>query len=99
MYRRAHEARKKRAAGAARTSRVVPGYLIVRYARENAQEAAASRNFRQLETDFLDRHMLNWVPLASAKLARLSPSTFGPFMTLLATFLKTRRDEVANLAG
>ena len=49
----------------------------------------------KLETDFLGRHMLNWVPQAAAKLNSVSPSAFGPFMSLLLAFLQNRRDEVS----
>jgi DMSO reductase family type II enzyme chaperone len=84
----------------------VPDYLItqleflaaVRYTLENAQDAAATRNLAQLETDFLRRHMLNWLPTAAAKLNRVSPAAFGPFMSLLAVFLQSRLEEV-NTAG
>ena len=82
----------------------VPDYLItqleflaaVHYTLENAQDAIASRSLAQLETDFLSRHLLNWVPAAAAKLNSNSPSAFGPLMILLAAFLQNRRDEVGN---
>ena len=81
----------------------VPDYLItqleflaaVRYTLENAQDPATRGTLAKLETDFLRRHMLNWVPAAAAKLNR-SPSAFGPFMSLLAAFLQNRRDEIDN---
>jgi DMSO reductase family type II enzyme chaperone len=79
----------------------VPDYLItqleflaaVHYTLENTQDAAASRSLAKLETDFLCRHLLNWVPTVAAKLNNHSPAAFGPFMVLLATFLQNRRDE------
>jgi len=78
----------------------VPDYLItqleflaaVRYTLEHAQDDAANRDLAQLETDFLSRHMLNWLPTAAAKLDSLSPSAFGPFMSLLAVSLRNRRE-------
>jgi len=84
----------------------VPDYLItqleflaaVHYTLENARDADASRSLVRLEADFLGRHMLNWVPTAAAKLNNVSPSAFGPFMSLLLAFLQDRRDEV-NSAG
>jgi DMSO reductase family type II enzyme chaperone len=84
------------------SSCAVPDYLItqleflaaVRYTLENAQDAAANRNLAQLETDFLHRHMLNWLPTAAAKLNRVCPAALGPFMSLLVAFLENRRDEV-----
>jgi DMSO reductase family type II enzyme chaperone len=86
------------------SSCAVPDYLItqleflaaVHYTLENAQDAAASRSLAQLETDFLNRHLLNWVPTAAAKLNGNSPSAFGPLMILLAAFLQNRREEVGN---
>jgi len=86
------------------SSCAVPDYLItqleflaaVRYTLENAEDAAANRNLAQLETDFLSRHMLNWVPTAAAKLNNFSLSAFGPFVSLLAVFLQNRRDEANN---
>ena len=86
------------------SSCAVPDYLItqleflaaVHYTLENAQDATASRSLAQLETDFLGRHLLNWVPTAATKLNSNSPSAFGPLMILLAAFLQNRRDEVGN---
>jgi DMSO reductase family type II enzyme chaperone len=83
----------------------VPDYLItqleflaaVHYTLENARDANASRSLVRLETDFLGRHMLNWVPTAAAKLNNASPSAFGPFMSLLLAFLQDRRNEVNSV--
>lgn len=79
----------------------VPDYLItqleflaaVRYSLENAQDVDARRSLAQLERDFLDRHVLNWVPTAAAKLNGVSPSAFGLFLNLLVAYLHNRRDE------
>ena len=89
------------------SSRAVPDYLItqleflaaVHYTFENAQDSAARCSLAKLETDFLSRHMLNWVPTAAAKLNSNSPLAFGPLMILLAAFLQNRRDEVGNVAA
>ena len=83
------------------SSCAVPDYLItqleflaaVHYTLENAQDATASRSLAKLETDFLSRHLLNWIPAAAAKLNSVSPSAFGPLMILLTVFLQNRRDE------
>jgi DMSO reductase family type II enzyme chaperone len=82
----------------------VPDYLItqleflaaVHYTLENAQDSATRGSLAKLETDFLSRHLLNWVPTAATKLNSNSPSAFGPLMILLAAFLQSRRDEVVN---
>jgi DMSO reductase family type II enzyme chaperone len=88
------------------SSRGVPDYLItqleflaaVRYALENAPHASV-QNLSHLERDFLDRHMLNWIASASAKLARVCPSAFGSFMIMLANSLQNRRDEINQAAS
>jgi DMSO reductase family type II enzyme chaperone len=80
----------------------VPDYLIsqlefmaaVHYTLEHAEDPGTSRSLGKLETDFLGRHMLNWVPTAAAKVNSVSPSAFGPFMSLLLAFLQNRRNEV-----
>jgi nitrate reductase alpha subunit len=86
------------------SSCAVPDYLItqleflaaVHYTLENTQDSATGCSLAKLETDFLGRHMLNWVPTAAAKLNSNSPLAFGPLMILLAAFLQNRRDEVAG---
>jgi DMSO reductase family type II enzyme chaperone len=78
----------------------VPDYLIsqlefmaaVHYTLEHAQDSGTSPSLGKLETDFIGRHMLNWIPTAAAKLNSVSPSAFGPFMSLLLAFLQNRRD-------
>ena len=82
----------------------VPDYLITqleflaaaRYTLENAQDTAAKQNLARLERDFLQRHLLNWVPTAVARLNSLSHSPFGPFLSLLGVFLQDRFDELRN---
>jgi len=66
----------------------------VHYTLEHAQDSGTSRGLEKLETDFLGRHILNWIPTAAAKLNGVSPSAFGPFMSLLLAFLQNRRDEI-----
>jgi len=80
----------------------VPDYLItqleflaaVHYSLENAPDADAGRSLARLETDFLGRRMLNWIPTAATKLNTASPAAFAPFMSLLLGFLQHQRDEV-----
>jgi TorA maturation chaperone TorD len=67
----------------------------VHYTFENSHDSATRRSLAKLETDFLGRHLLNWVPTAAAKLSK-SPSAFGLLMILFAAFLQNRRDEVHN---
>lgn len=85
----------------------VPDYLItqleflaaVHYTLEKAKDSATRRSLARLETDFLNRHLLNWVPTAAAKLNGISRSAFGPLMILFVAFLQNRRDEVGNATG
>src|SRR5512146_3058461 len=88
------------------SSCAVPDYLItqleflaaVHYTLERAQDDTTRCGLARLETDFLKRHVLNWVHLASTKVNRISPFVFGPLMTLLTAFLQDRRDEVRRAA-
>ncbi len=78
-------------------SRQAPDHLVtqleflaaVRYARENAREADRE-SLRRLERDFLQRHLLNWLPAAQEKLGRLGPPVFPALATLLVAFLRER---------
>jgi len=89
------------------SSCAVPDYLVtqleflaaVRYTLENVEDSATIRNLGRLETDFLGRHMLNWVPQASAKLAGVRPSDFAILIKLLSVFLQVRRDEAADIVA
>jgi DMSO reductase family type II enzyme chaperone len=66
----------------------------VRYARENAP-ATSHESLRRLERDFLQRHLLNWLPAVEEKLRPLSPPVFPALATLLVAFL---RDRFASLS-
>jgi len=86
------------------SSCAVPDYLItqleflaaVHYTLENAQDSATIRSLAKLETDFLTRHMLNWIPTADKKLSGVSPCGFSRLISLLAAFLHNRRDELGT---
>jgi DMSO reductase family type II enzyme chaperone len=79
-------------------SRAVPDYLVtqleflaaLRYTCENASEEAAAVSLAKAETDFLERHLLNWVPNAKTKLDRTGAPGFPALMTLLVQFLSHR---------
>ncbi len=83
----------------------VPDYLVTQleflaaadYILVNTQDSKTSQDLARLETDFLARHVLNWVPAASNKLNRIAPSSFGPPMVMLTAFLRNRRDELSNI--
>ena len=78
-------------------NRAVPDYLVtqleflaaLRYTCEHASEATAA-SFARAETEFLERHLLNWLSTVKAKLARTSAPGFPVLMTLLVQFLRHR---------
>lgn len=62
----------------------------VRYAGDQAQDTESRANLARLERDFLQRHLLNWLPAAETKLRRLDPPLFSTFLHLLLVFLQDR---------
>jgi DMSO reductase family type II enzyme chaperone len=80
-------------------SRAVPDYLVtqleylaaLRYTCENASEEATAVSLAGAETDFLERHLLNWLPAAKIKLDRTDVPGFGVLVTLLVQFLTHRQ--------
>lgn len=60
-----------------------------RYAGENANEEN-DRDLAQLERDFLERHVLNWLPAVEGKLARERAPLFWALAALLVRFLRQR---------
>ena len=79
-------------------SRAVPDYLVtqleflaaLRYVREHASEQATEGSLARAETEFVERHLLNWLPTAKAKLDRTSAHGFPVVMALLVQFLDAR---------
>ena len=84
-------------------SRAVPDYLVtqleflaaLRYTSENASEKATAVSLARAETEFLERHLLNWVPTAKTKLDRTGAPGFPVVMTLLMQFLSHRHERRA----
>jgi len=79
-------------------NQAVPDYLItqleflaaLRYTSENASDETTAVSLARAEAEFLERHLLNWIPLAKAKLERIGAPGFPMLMTLLAQFLNQR---------
>jgi DMSO reductase family type II enzyme chaperone len=79
-------------------TQAVPDYLITQleflaalhYTSENASDEATAVSLARAETEFLERHLLNWVPVAKAKLKRIGAPGFSTLMALLAQFLSQR---------
>jgi DMSO reductase family type II enzyme chaperone len=78
--------------------RAVPDYLVtqleflaaLRYTREHTSEESTAVSLARAETEFLERHLLNWLPTAKAKLGRTRAPGFSVMMTLLVQFLSNR---------
>jgi len=78
--------------------RAVPDYLVtqleflaaLRYTCEHTSEESTAVSLARAETEFLERHLLNWVATAKAKLERTSALGFPVMMTLLVQFLSHR---------
>jgi DMSO reductase family type II enzyme chaperone len=81
-------------------SRAVPDYLVtqleflaaVRYTCEHTSEESTAVSLARAETEFLQRHLLNWLPAAKAKLDRTNAPGFSVMMTLLVQFLSHRQE-------
>ena len=77
-------------------SRAVPDYLVtqleflaaLRYTCEHTPQESTARSLARAETEFLERHLLNWLPVAKAKLDRTNAPGFPVLMTILVQFLK-----------
>ena len=77
-------------------SRAVPDYLVtqleflaaLRYTCEHTSEESTAVSLARAETEFLERHLLNWVGTAKAKLDRTNAPGFPMMMTLLLQFLR-----------
>src|ERR1043166_9392909 len=75
--------------------RAVPDYLVtqleflaaLRYTREHTSEEYTAVSLARAEAEFLERHLLNWLPAAKAKLDRTNVAGFPVMMTLLVQFL------------
>jgi DMSO reductase family type II enzyme chaperone len=87
--------------------RAVPDYLVtqleflaaLRYTCENTSDEATALSLARAETEFLERHLLNWVSTAKAKLDRTGAPGFPVVLTLLVQFLGQRREGRACTAG
>lgn len=85
------------------TSVVSPDHLLaqlefaasVRYLQENCREESTRQSLRQIERDYLERHLLSWLPSALTKLKMLQPPVFPSLFTMMLKFLRNRLDELA----
>jgi DMSO reductase family type II enzyme chaperone len=81
-------------------SHSVPDYLItqleflaaLRFTRENTSDEATAISLARAENEFLQRHLLDWVPIAQSKLAKTEAPAFPVLMKLLVQFLRMRQE-------
>ena len=77
-------------------SRAVPDYVVtqleflaaLRYTREHTSDESSAVSLARAEAEFLERHLLNWLPSAKAKLDRTNAPRFPVLMTILVQFLR-----------
>ena len=87
--------------------RSVPDYLLTQleflaalgYARDNATDPASAASLARAEREFLERHLLNWIPTARRKLAKLEALAFPALLALLEGFLKARLQDAKDAPG
>ena len=60
----------------------------VRYLREHANDSNKEASLRRLEGDFIERHLLNWLPVAQEKLEKANPPLFPTLLHSLTAHLK-----------
>jgi len=73
----------------------VPDYLVtqleflsaVRFTQENAPEENTRASLARAKSEFLERHLLNWLPTAAVKLNKAAAPGFPLLMSLLVRFL------------
>lgn len=67
----------------------------VRYLRQRQSDLQTAEPLRRLERDFIDRHLLNWLPTVQQKIDQLNPPLFPMLFRLLIAHLKA---EISMLA-
>ena len=70
----------------------------VRFLREGEPRNGNEDSLRRLERDFIERHLLSWLPSAQEKLRQLHPPIFPTLLSLLTTYLK-RETSTSNLSN
>jgi DMSO reductase family type II enzyme chaperone len=64
----------------------------VRYLLEHQAGSEGAEPLRRLERDFIERHLLNWLPVAQEKINRIAPPLFPMLLRLLAAFARQELD-------
>jgi hypothetical protein len=74
----------------------------VRFMRRRTPQVANREPLARLERDYLERHVLNWLPRAEEKLARRQPPVFPLLLQLLHAFARRQHADlraVGSLPG
>ncbi len=74
----------------------VPDYLITQleflaalsFTQDNASDGATRASLARAKSEFLERHLLNWIPVASSTLKRTAVPGFPVLMDMLLQFLR-----------
>jgi TorA maturation chaperone TorD len=61
---------------------------VVRYLEEQANDPNKEVSLRRLERDFIERHLLNWLPVAQEKLEKANPPLFPMLLQSILGYLK-----------
>jgi len=85
-------------------TRFAPDHLVtqleflsaVRFIGDNAPDPENRESLIHLERDFIERHLLNWLPIAEEKLAREDPPIFPVLLVLLLAFLRREYEATAE---
>jgi DMSO reductase family type II enzyme chaperone len=82
----------------------VPDYLItqleflaaVSFTQENSPDNATRTSLARAKSEFLERHLLNWIPAAAEKLRKTVAPGFPLLMDLLVQFLRAEHCRTAQ---
>lgn len=67
----------------------------VRYLRERQSDSPTAESLPRLERDFIERHLLNWLPTVQQKIDRLNPPLFPMLLRLLVAHLNAEASMLA----
>ncbi len=68
----------------------------VRYLHEQQSDSQKAEPLRRLECDFIDRHLLTWLPAALERMDKLAPPLFPTLLRLLTTLARQELDKLSS---
>jgi TorA maturation chaperone TorD len=68
----------------------------VTFTRENASEDKTRESLARAKSEFLERHLLNWLPTATTKLKKTEAPGFPFLMEMLLQFLRKERENISH---